>query len=147
MTPSRKADPVNRALSLLAPLALLALAACETANRPYAPVENVVYSALGHDPFWLLTIGDDRIVLTLGPAGGRADGELATYSWPRVLPNETDGVMRWRSADGAGTIEIEARPGPCRGGDGARFADQVRIALPDRRLEGCGGRMLTGRRG
>lgn len=133
---------------LLPLLAFAALGACQThQDRPYAPVESVEYSALGHDPFWLATIGDDVIVLTLGPAGGRADGPLESYRWPRVLPRETDGVRRWESADAAGTIVIEARPGPCTGSDGARFADRVTVTLADRTLSGCGGRMLTGRRG
>lgn len=128
-------------------VALLPLAACQAyQERPYAPVETVEYSALGHDPFWLATIGDDRIVLTLGDPGGRADGGLESYSWPRVLPREADGVKRWESGGPGGSIAIEARPGPCTGGDGARFADRVTVTYSGGTLTGCGGRMLTGRR-
>lgn len=125
----------------------LLLAGCQTSNRPYSPVEDVRYTALGHDPFWLVTIGDDRIVLTLGPEGGRADGELDSYTFPRVLPREIEGVRIWESGQGTGVITVEARPGPCDGSAGRRYADTVHVRLGGREMTGCGGRELTGRRG
>ncbi len=124
----------------------LLLAGCETNDQPYSPVEDVRYTALGHDPFWLVTIGDDRIVLTLGPEGGRADGALDSYAFPRVLPREENSVTRWESADGTSVITVEARPGPCAGSSGRRYADVVHVMLSGRELKGCGGRQLTGRR-
>ena len=93
--------------ALLPPLALLA--GCATwGERPYAPIENVRYTAIGHDPFWLATIGDESIVLTLGDAGGRADGALETWAYPRVLPRTEDGVTRWESGEGAGVTPLLA---------------------------------------
>ena len=121
--------------ALLPPLLLLA--GCATwGERPYAPIENVRYTAIGHDPFWLATIGDESIVLTLGDEGGRADGALETWAYPRVLPRTLDGVTRWESGDGAGVIAIEARPGPCAGSSGRRYEDHVRVTLSGRELAG-----------
>lgn len=133
---------------LLLALPLLAAASCESyRERPYAPVENVRYSAIGHDPFWMLTIGDDRIVLRMGHDGGSEAGEHEDAVWPRTLPRTVDGVTIWESGDGTAAIAIEARPGPCEGAGGRRFADHVRVRLSGRELSGCGGRLLTGRRG
>lgn len=126
----------------LALLALPALAACQTGRAPYSPIDNVAYSALGHDPFWLLTIGDERIILTLGDEGGRADGALASYAYPRVLARHEGEFRTWESADGNAVIAVQARPGPCRGSGGRTFEDQVRVRLSGRELSGCGGRMI-----
>ena len=130
---------VNRALLLLSPLLL---AACETAPDVYDPVRNVRYSALGHDPFWMVTIGDDRIVLTLGDEGGRADGALDDYSWPRTLPRTEGNVRTWQSGDGTAVITVQARPGPCEGSGGRVYEDHVRVRLSGRELTGCGGPLL-----
>lgn len=132
----------------LLPLAALALAACAADDRsaPYAPVRNVQYSAIGHDPFWMVAIGDDRIVLTLGAEGGRADGGLESYAFPRVLPRGDGELRTWHSGDGAGTLTVQARPGPCDGAGGLRFEDHVRVRLSGRELVGCGGRQIPGRR-
>lgn len=126
----------------LLPLALIALAGCATDSRVYSPVRNFSYGAISHDPFWLVSIGDDKIVLTLGPEGGRADGELNSYQYPRVLPQTTEGVRRWQSAEGTQVITIEARPGPCTTG-GRTYADSTRVLLSGRVLEGCGGREVS----
>jgi uncharacterized membrane protein len=134
--------------SVLSAAALaLALSACAAGREPYAPVRDPVYTALGHDPFWLVTIGDDRMVLTLGPPGGRADGGLDSYAFPRVLPRTDGDVRRWESADGPATLTVEARPGPCEGSAGMRFEHHVRVTLSGRALTGCGGRQLAGRQG
>ena len=129
-------------------VSLLIFAGCATSNRtPYAPVENVRYSALGENPFWMVTIGDDQIVLTLGDQGGRADGALESYAYPRTLPR-TDGEFRtWESGDGTAVITIQARPGPCMGSAGRRYEDHVRVRLSGRELIGCGGRPLQEPRG
>ena len=127
-----------RAALLLAPLLLLA--ACST-PRPYAPVDDVRYTAIGADPFWMVTIGDDRIVLRLaGTEGPREE------SWPRTLPATRDGVTRWESGAGTRVIAVEARKsgGSCTHG-GVRFEDQVRVTLSGRMLEGCGGRIVAAR--
>jgi hypothetical protein len=134
---------------LLLPLALLA--GCET-TRPYAPVENVRYTAIGHDPFWLLTIGDDRIVLRLGHDGGEAAEEFDEVVFPRTLPRTVDGVRTWQSGD-IPSITVEARPTPCTNRTGQVFEDQVRVRwtthqlVPEIRtvteeLTGCGGRLV-----
>ena len=128
---------------MLLPLLPLA-AACETAPRPYAPVENVYYSALGQDPFWMLAIGDDDIVLTFGSDPGARSGELDSHRWPRTLPRTVDGVRRWESGDGTAVISVEARQRPCEGSRGATFRDQVRVRLSGRELHGCGGPRLDG---
>ncbi len=130
-------------LPILALMPLLTLAAaCATSTDVYRPVDNVHYSALGADPFWMVTIGDDRIVLTLGHEGGRADGALESFAFPRSLPRITDEVRTWESGDGSGSIIVEARRGPCTGSGGRQYEDEVRVRLADRRLSGCGGRLL-----
>src|SRR5687768_13457166 len=100
-------------LSILLPT-LLILAGCAT-GRPYAPVRDVRYSALGENPFWMVTIGDDKIVLTLG---GRGQARLDSQSYPRVLPQTDGNVTRWQSGEGIGAITITARntPTPCESG-------------------------------
>lgn len=126
----------------LLPLALLA--ACQPAPRPYAPVDNVRYAALGHDPFWMVTIGDDAIVLTLSPDAGAEDDRLATHRWPRTLPRTVDNVRTWESGGGTEVITVEARPGPCTGSGGRVYENHVTVRLSGRELTGCGGRSLGG---
>lgn len=132
----------------LLPLAALALVGCAADDRslPYAPVRHVQYSAIGSDPFWMVAIGDDAIVLTLGAEGGRADGGLESYAYPRVLPRSDGDLRTWESGDGTGVITVQARPGPCDGAGGLRYEDHVRVRLSGRELSGCGGRHLPGRR-
>lgn len=122
------------------------LAGCATTGpQVYNPVKNVEYGAMGHDPFWMVTVGGDAIVLTLGPAGGRADGELTTVQYPRALPRESQGIRRWEAGEGTQVLGMEARPGPCRTPhDGRVYADHVRVTLSGRMLEGCGGREVRG---
>jgi uncharacterized membrane protein len=125
----------------------LMLAACAQHPRPYAPVDNVHYAALGQEPFWLLSIGDDRIVLTFGPGPGARPRDLDSHSWPRTLPRTVDGVRRWESGSGTEVISVEAAPGPCEGSRGAHYRDQVRVRLSGRELVGCGGPLLGSERG
>ena len=118
---------------LLLTLPFLALAACATSQRPYAPVEDIRYQAAGTEPFWLLAIGDDRIVLRTANEGER--------SWPRTLPR-TDGDTRiWQSGEGAAGITIEARPGPCTARNERVYEDEVTIRAGGQSLTGCGGRL------
>ncbi|HKR24663.1 MAG TPA: hypothetical protein VJS15_05355 [Allosphingosinicella sp.] len=123
-------------LLLTLPACALA-AACATDQRPYAPVRDIRYQALGSQPFWLLAIGDDRIVLrTTQPDDER--------SWPRTLPR-TQGVDRaWRSGEGETAILVEASDGPCSDDRGVEYADHVRVTFGARELHGCGGRQLRG---
>jgi uncharacterized membrane protein len=125
-------------------LPLLLLAGCETYDQPYSPVENVHYSAIGQEPFWMVTIGDDRIVLTLAPDPGAAPGEMNSHDFPRTLPRTVDGVRTWESGDGTAVITIEAHPGPCDGSGGRTYEDEVVVRLSGRELTGCGGRLLSG---
>lgn len=118
---------------------LLSLGACAAGDSaPFSPVGAFRYGALGHDPFWMVAIGDDRIVLTLGP-----QEQLASYDYPRALPSESGGVRRWESGEGTQVIAIEARPGPCTAGPRS-YADHVRVTLSGRMFEGCGGREVLG---
>ena len=127
---------------LLLPL----IAGCTASQAPYNPARDVRYSALGQDPFWMVTIGRDKIVLTSGPAQGGSP-RLAGRTYRGVTARMEGGVKRWESAEGTAVISVEARPGPCTGSRGARFEDQVRVRLSGRELHGCGGRRLEGGRG
>jgi uncharacterized membrane protein len=122
-------------------LPLLLLAGCATSQTPYSPARDVRYSALGQDPFWMVTIGDDKIVLTFGPGEGRSR-KLDGHIYRRVLPRMVDGVKSWESADGTAVIMVEARREDCRGSRGALFEDRVRVRLSGRELHGCGGRRI-----
>ena len=126
-----------RPVSLLFPFFLTA---CATAPAPYAPVDNVRYAAIGQDPFWMVTIGDDRIVLSLAGETGEAPTEAV---WPRTLPRTIDGVRTWESGEGTQVITVESRPGPCVGVRGHRYRDHVRVRLSGRELSGCGGRLIS----
>jgi uncharacterized membrane protein len=121
---------------------LLALLAGCAAERPYAPVRDVRYNAVGSAPFWLLTIGDDRIVLTRAGEGGR----MIEAIYPRVMARREQGAHIWESGEGVQVIGIEARPGRCEGTRGVVYEDKVRIRLSGAELHGCGGRILEGGR-
>jgi uncharacterized membrane protein len=126
-------------------LPLLLLAGCATSQTPYAPARDVRYSALGHDPFWMVTVGRDKIVLTFGP-GDPGSSRLAGHSYRGVRSQFSDGVKSWESADGTAVILVEARREDCTGSRGAVFEDRVRVRLSGRELHGCGGRRIESRR-
>lgn len=133
---------------LLPPLLLLApflvMSGCASAPRaPVSPVASIQYGAISHDPFWLVSVGEDRIVLTQGLAGGRADGELTSYEYPGAISTMKKGIKRWEGRQGVAVISIEARKGPCSTG-GETYPDRVRVYLSGRMMEGCGGRELVG---
>jgi uncharacterized membrane protein len=122
------------------PFLALVLTACTTPTVPQAhepPVRSIAYQAVGGRPFWLLTIGDDKIVFW--PVSGDQQ-----RIWPRTLPREADGTRMWRSGEGAEAILIEARPGPCSSDDERLFEDFVTIRMGEEGVElnGCGGRLL-----
>ena len=124
-------------------LTLLTLAGCSTGGGVHAPVDHVDYNAISHDPFWLVSIGDDRIVLTMGPEGGRADGELVDHQFPRVLPvTAADGTRRWEAQNGAHIVSIEAKPGSCKTG-GRSYAEATHVRFNGRDMYGCGGREVA----
>jgi len=114
-------------------LALLAAAGCASDPRPYAPVGDVAYQALGAEPFWMLSIGDDRIVLR---QAGQPD-----RIWPRTLPRSEGGVRSWTSDAAGEAITIEARPGPCTAENERVYEDDVVIRMAGAELRGCGGRL------
>ena len=118
-----------------AAFALLLLAGCATGRAPYAPVRDVRYQALGAEPFWLLAIGDDRIVL-------RSTLREGERIWPRTLPRSEGGARIWQSGEGPGAILIEARAEPCATESGQTYEDHVRVRLDDLELSGCGGRLV-----
>jgi uncharacterized membrane protein len=129
------------------PAVLMLAAGCASTPTVYQPVADPTYMAIGRDPFWMIAIGDSRIVLRTGVNPGSQSGaggsdEVADVSWPRVLPRNVDGVRTWQSGEGTSVITIEARPGPCEAGR-QRFADHVRARLNGRELNGCGGRPLN----
>ncbi|MDT9597420.1 hypothetical protein [Sphingosinicella rhizophila] len=135
---------MKKAMIFAAASTFCSLAGCATSSTPYSPVRDASYSALGEDPFWMVAIGDDKIVLTL-PADPGTRRSLNSHIYPRVLPRTTGGVKRWESGEGAAVITIEARPGPCATG-GKEFEDRVRVTLSGRAFEGCGGRQIRGKR-
>ena len=130
---------MSRRALLLLTAALLA-GGCATTSRPYNPVRQVHYSAIGETPFWMVAIGDDRIVLRLSGENGAAPPE--DLVWPRTLPRIVDGVSTWQSGEGARMITIESRPRPCTDSRGQRYEDHVRVRLSGRELTGCGGRLF-----
>ncbi|HEX8655229.1 MAG TPA: hypothetical protein VF693_08420 [Allosphingosinicella sp.] len=125
----------------LLPLLLAADGCAQT--RPYAPVPHPQYSAIGAEPFWLVSIGRDRIVLSFG----RERGGVRGMSYRRTGARLEKGVRRWEGGDGTAAIGVEAWPRPCRGAGGAMYEDVVRVRLSGRELNGCGGRILAGARG
>jgi uncharacterized membrane protein len=124
---------------LLAVPAFALLASCATSQTPYAPVQNVRYQAAGTEPFWLLAIGDDRIVLRTANEGERV--------WPRTLPRSAGGTRSWQSGEGEAGITIEARPGPCATPSERVYEDEVTIRTGALTLTGCGGRLARRDRG
>jgi len=126
---------------LLFASAALLLAGCATGPGLYQPVQDPRYTAIGHDPFWMVAIGDDRIVLRLGHDGGEEAGEHDDVAFPRTLPRHEGDARIWQSGEGTRVIAVEARPGPCTSG-GREFEDNVRVTLSGRELFGCGGRLI-----
>jgi uncharacterized membrane protein len=122
-----------RKATLLPIFVLLAASGCADDRRPYAPVGEVSYQAMGAEPFWMLTIGDDRIVLR---QAGQAD-----RTWPRTLPRTQDGVRTWTSDAGGESIIVEARPGPCAAENERIYEDDVLIRVAGGERRGCGGRL------
>jgi len=123
-------------------LAFVLLAAgCATAPPLYQPVDDPIYTAIGRNPFWMVAIGDSRIVLRLPQAGGDETGEISDIVYPRVLPRTVGDARIWQSGEGTQVITIEARAGPCEAGR-QMFADHVRVRLSGREMNGCGGRPL-----
>jgi uncharacterized membrane protein len=134
--------PLPAALSLL----LLPIAGCATSDAPYSPTREVQFSAIGQEPFWLLSVGRSKIVLTFGP-GEAGNSSLRDQEYRGVRTSFADGIKRWDAGDGTAVISVEARPGECTGPRGARFAEQVRVRLGGRELHGCGGRPIEEGRG
>ena len=120
-------------------LALVLIVVACAAPRPHTPVRDVAYSAIGAEPFWLLSIGDDRIVLSRRREGR---GGLVEAVYPRTLPREEGGVRRWDSGEGVQVISIEARREECRNATGPVYEDRVRVRLSGVELHGCGGRIV-----
>ena len=117
----------------------LMLDGCAQNAQPYAPVDNVRYTAIGQDPFWMITIGDDSIVLASGTEPGGRAGAINSHRYPRTLPITQQGVRRWESSNGTAVISVEAFEGPCQGSGGRTYRDSVRVRLSGRELHGCGG--------
>ena len=126
------------------PILVFALLAIGWASAPavYQPVADPIYTAIGRDPFWMVAIGDSRIVLRLAQDPADPSGAVNDAVFPRVLPRTVGGVRTWQSGEGTAVITIEARPGPCEAGR-QMFADHVRIRLSGRELSGCGGRPVN----
>jgi uncharacterized membrane protein len=123
---------------LLLALPLVLAAGCATSSQPYAPVRDVAYQAMGARPFWMLTIGGDRIVFRIS----RRDGDL---HWERTLPRIRDGARIWETGEGARRMVIEARPGPCTGELDRAYEDEVVVRFADgSAYRGCGGPLLDG---
>lgn len=125
----------------------LILAGCTGHPRPYAPVENVYYAAIGQEPFWMLAIGDDSIVLTFGPDPGARRGDLDSHRYPRTLPRTVGGVRTWESGNDTAAITVQAIEESCQGSRGRVYRDHVRVRLDGRELHGCGGPQIGEQRG
>jgi uncharacterized membrane protein len=123
-------------------LPLLLAAGCAR-TQPYAPVREPHYTAIGAEPFWLLTVGAERIVLSFG----RERGGVGGMTYRRTGAALDKSVRRWEGGDGTAVIGVEAWNRPCRGAGGAMYEDVVRVRLSGRELNGCGGRMLARGRG
>jgi uncharacterized membrane protein len=123
-------------------LALLLAAACAQ-PQPYAPVRDAHYTAIGAEPFWLVTVGSERIILSFG----RERGGVRGMTYRRAGTRLEGGVRRWEGGDGTAVIGVEAWSRPCRGAGGAMYEDVVRVRLSGRELNGCGGRLVGGERG
>lgn len=106
--------------------------------------QGVLYGAISHDPFWIASVEPTRILLTMGPEGGRADGPVQSLEYRGMVPSARAGLRRWQAGRGTQVIAIEARPGPCTAG-GRRYEDRATIYLGGRTMQGCGGRELAGR--
>jgi uncharacterized membrane protein len=117
----------------------LMFAGCAQNAEPYAPVDNVRYTAIGQDPFWMITIGDDSIVLGTGADPSARPGGVNSHRYPRTLPITQQGVRRWESSNGTAVISVEAFEGPCEGAGGRTYRDRVRVRLSGREMHGCGG--------
>lgn len=119
-------------------LMMFALGACES-RPPIVHVEQThpIYGALGHDPGWILMIGDNSV----GMRVMRQDGGYDDLRFARTLPRLVGDVRAWQMTDAGHTLTVEARPERCQGNRIA-FEDTVRITLDGRVLDGCGGRAL-----
>ena len=125
--------------SLLFAFPLLAATSAATAQSPRL-VANQNYEARGERPGWRLAIGD-RIVLRMDPD---EDGFAMVQYFPRVRARNVDGVRRWESRTGGGSVMvIEARQERCALG-GVLYRDTVTVTQGPRRLSGCGGPQLSG---
>ena len=71
--------------------ALLAIG-CASAPAVYQPVADPIYTAIGRDPFWMVAIGDSRIVLRLAQDPADPSGMVDDAVFPRVLPRTVGGV-------------------------------------------------------
>ena len=122
----------------------LPLAACALPDQEYGHVTAMRYEAFGDPPLWRLSIGDDRLALTLhDPALGPT-----STSFSGVEARTAGETTRWRAGgDGLGGVSVEARRETCIAADGTRYEDEVTVSLSGRQLEGCGGRKLPGRQG
>ena len=121
----------------------LALAAGCARSQPYAPVRQPHYTAIGAEPFWLLTIGAERIILSFG----RERGGVRDMTYRRTGAALDKNVRRWEGGEGVAVIGVEAWRRPCGGAGGAMYEDVVRVRLSGRELNGCGGRLVAGGRG
>ena len=125
-----------KALSLLAPLAVLAApvvvpAAAVAQQRPAEP-----YRALGTEPVWSLTI--DRATITSTPMQGRA----TTVAKPRPITGINGELYRARG------MTVDVTHVRCSDGMSDRtYADTVRVTIGRQRLSGCGGAVVGERPG
>jgi uncharacterized membrane protein len=113
------------------------LAGCATAG-PYAPVRETRFAALGQQPFWMVTIGDDRIVFRSAAEAAGVDRRDERV-FPRTLPRTVGGVVTWHSQAGTDTITIESSPGPCANGRSQQFERRVTVRMNETVFSGCGG--------
>lgn len=122
----------------------LLLAACAVPKAEYRHDTALRYEAFGDPPLWRLSVGDDRLALTIhDPALGPTSTSFADVT------ARTEGeTTRWTAGgESLGRVDVEARRETCVAADGTRYEDRVTVSLSGRQLEGCGGKRLMGRRG
>ena len=134
--PAKGAERRSRAGALLLPPLLFASACAGQADGPLNLVPGPVYEAHGSEPFWSLTIGGDRIVLSTGQE------ELGELVWSRTLPRTVNGVRMWQAGEGERAVSIEARPAPCATEAQEIYADEVVVRYAGIEFTGCGGRLI-----
>ena len=111
--------------------------------RMQAPRMNVVdtiFSALGTEPFWAVTVRKDSVILTTPkrPTGMR---------FPAARADTVKGEERWRTRMPGHVLELRATRASCSDSmSDTKYSHTATVVLDGRRMRGCGGRRTEGPR-